>query len=104
MGGATVNVAGADITVDKDNTMGYAALRAEDGIVNVNVVRDEAGKVTAADSNDVNIKGNVVLANGAIYAGDTNGYNSAINLGLTTYGSTLTGVIQNQYGLNGQQN
>ena len=100
MAGSTLTVAGADITVDKDNTLGYAALRAENGIVNVNVSKDEAGN-TAAANNDVKIKGNVVLANGAINTLDTNGLNSAINLALTNGSSTLQGVVQNQYGLNG---
>ncbi|MGM9528452.1 MAG: beta strand repeat-containing protein, partial [Phascolarctobacterium sp.] len=100
MAGSTLSVAGADITVNKDNAFGYAALRAEDGVVNVNVTKDEAGNTVAAN-NDVNIKGNVVLANGAIYAGDTNGLNSAINLALTNGSSSLQGIVQNQYGLDG---
>ncbi|MCI7675271.1 MAG: hypothetical protein MSQ83_02625 [Phascolarctobacterium sp.] len=98
--GSTISVDSADITVNKDNTLGYAALRAEDGVVNVNVTKDEAGNTVAA-SNDVKIKGNVVLANGAIYAGDTNGLNSAINLALTNGSSSLQGIVQNQYGLDG---
>ena len=100
MAGSTLSVGGADITVNKDNTLGYAALRAEDGVVNVNVTKDEAGNTVAA-SNDVKIKGNVVLANGAIYSGDTNGLHSAINLALTNGSSSLQGIVQNQYGLNG---
>lgn len=100
MAGSTLSVGGADITVNKDNTLGYAALRAEDGVVNVNVTKDEAGNTVAA-SNDVKIKGNVVLANGAINTLDTNGLNSAINLALTNGSSSLKGIVQNQYGLNG---
>lgn len=100
MAGSTVSVGGADIIVNKDNTLGYAALRAEDGVVNVNVTKDEAGNTVAA-SNDVKIKGNVVLANGAINTVDTNGLHSAINLALTNGSSSLQGIVQNQYGLNG---
>ena len=61
-GGAVVTVKGGSIVVDAEQEMDYAAIRAEDGTVNMNVVRNEAGKVTGADNNDVNIKGNVVLS------------------------------------------
>ena len=97
-GGAVVTVKGGSIVVDAEQEMDYAAIRAEDGTVNMNVVRNEAGKVTGADNNDVNIKGNVVLSTGAANASDIHGTESAINLGLTTAKSNLTGVVANYYG------
>ena len=97
-GGAVVTVKGGSIVVDSEQKMDYAAIRAEDGTVNMNVVRNEAGKVTGADNNDVNIKGNVVLSTGAANASDIHGTESAINLGLTTANSNLTGVVANYYG------
>ena len=97
-GGAVVNVKGGSIVVDSEQEMDYAAIRAEDGTVNMNVVRNEAGKVTGADNNDVNIKGNVVLSTGAANASDIHGTESAINLGLTNANSILTGVVANYYG------
>ena len=97
-GGAVVTVKGGSIVVDAEQEMDYAAIRAEDGTVNMNVVHNEAGKVTGADNNDVNIKGNVVLSTGAANASDIHGTESAINLGLTTAKSNLTGVVANYYG------
>ena len=97
-GGAVINVKGGSIVVSEEQNMDYAAIRAEDGTVNMNVLRNEAGKVTGADNNDVNIKGNVVLSTGATNANDIHGTESAINLGLTTEGSSLTGAIANYYG------
>ena len=97
-GGAVVNVKGGSIVVDSEQEMDYAAIRAEDGTVNMNVLRNEAGAVTGADNNDVNIKGNVVLSTGAANASDIHGTESAINLGLTTANSNLTGVVANYYG------
>ena len=97
-GGAVINVKGGSIVVSEEQNMDYAAIRAEDGTVNMNVVRSEDGNVTGADTNDVNIKGNVVLSTGAANASDIHGTESAINLGLTTEGSSLTGAIANYYG------
>ena len=97
-GGALINVKGGSIVVSEKQNMDYAAIRAEDGTVNMNVLRNEAGEVTGADTNDVNIKGNVVLSTGAANASDIHGTESAINLGLTTEGSSLTGAIANYYG------
>ena len=97
-GGAVVTVKGGSIVVDSEQEMDYAAIRAEDGTVNMNVLRNEAGAVTGADNNDVNIKGNVVLSTGAANASDIHGTESAINLGLTTANSNLTGVVANYYG------
>ena len=97
-GGAVINVKGGSIVVSEEQNMDYAAIRAENGTVNMNVVRGEDGNVTGADTNDVNIKGNVVLSTGAANASDIHGTESAINLGLTTEGSSLTGAIANYYG------
>ena len=97
-GGAVINVKGGSIVVSEEQNMDYAAIRAENGTVNMNVVRGEDGNVTSADTNDVNIKGNVVLSTGAANASDIHGTESAINLGLTTEGSSLTGAIANYYG------
>ncbi|WP_293736465.1 autotransporter outer membrane beta-barrel domain-containing protein [uncultured Phascolarctobacterium sp.] len=97
-GGAVINVKGGSIVVSEKQNMDYAAIRAEDGTVNMNVVRGEDGNVIGADTNDVNIKGNVVLSTGAANASDIHGTESAINLGLTTEGSSLTGAIANYYG------
>ena len=97
-GGAVINVKGGSIVVSEEQNMDYAAIRAEDATVNMNVVRGEDGNVTGADTNDVNIKGNVVLSTGAANASDIHGTESAINLGLTTEGSSLTGAIANYYG------
>ena len=97
-GGAVVTIKGGSIVVDSEQEMDYAAIRAEDGTVNMNVLRNEAGKVTGADNNDVNIKGNVVLSTGAANASDIHGTESAINLGLTNANSNLTGVVANYYG------
>ena len=97
-GGAVINVKGGSIVVSEEQNMDYAAIRAEDGTVNMNVVRGEDGNVTGADTNNVNIKGNVVLSTGAANASDIHGTESAINLGLTTEGSSLTGAIANYYG------
>ena len=108
MGGSTVTVGAADITIDKDkdatNRYHYAALRAEDGTVNVNVVLDENGKAINGANNDVNIKGNVVVGVGAMNGNDINyGQNSAINLALTNSNSSFQGVVDNQFGLAGQE-
>ncbi|WP_307978242.1 autotransporter domain-containing protein [uncultured Phascolarctobacterium sp.] len=100
-GGAVVNVKGGNITINKNQTLDYAAIYAMDGVVNMNVLKDEDGNVIGADSNDVNIKGNVGLHTGAVNAADIHGTKSELNLALTTDKSSLTGVVYNQYGKNG---
>ena len=97
-GGAVVNVNGGSIVVKEGQTMGYAAIKAENGIVNMNVVRDSEGNVTGAGTNDVTIKGNLSLDTGAVNSNDKHGTKSEINLGLTTADSSLTGVVQNSFG------
>ena len=100
-GGAVVNVKGGNITINKNQTLDYAAIYAMDGVVNMNVLKDEDGNVIGADSNDVNIKGNVGLHTGAVNAADIHGTKSELNLALTTDKSSLTGVVYNQYGSDG---
>ena len=101
MGGASVTVDSVDITVNKNSERNYAALRAENGTINVNVERDESGAVIGGAGNAVNIKGNVGLGDGAVYFQDILGTESALNLALNTADSTLEGVIFNQYGAEG---
>ena len=100
-GGAVVNVKGGNIAINKDQTFTYAAIYAMDGVVNMNVLKDEKGNVTGADSNNVTIKGNVGLHTGATNSADIYGTKSELNLGLTTDTSSLTGVVYNQYGSDG---
>ena len=100
-GGAVVNVKGGNIAINKDQTFAYAAIYAMDGVVNMNVLKDEEGNVTGADSNNVTIKGNVGLHTGATNSADIYGTKSELNLGLTTDISSLTGVVYNQYGSDG---
>lgn len=91
-GAGAVTLAGGSIEVNKDNTKHYAALRAENGTINMNV-NDGA---TAATNNDVNIKGNVSATCGAVYYTDP-GTQTTINLGLNTGTSTWTGVAYNAF-------
>ena len=98
-GGAVVNVnGGGSIVVKEGQDMGYAAIKAENGTVNMNVLKDEAGNVTGAADNAVTIKGNLSLDTGAVNSVDVHGTKSEINLGLSTAESSLTGVVQNSFG------
>ena len=97
-GGSKISVKGGSIVVKEGQTVGYSAIRAENGVVNMNVVEDENGNVTGADKNDVIIKGNIGVTTGAVNVSDIHGTKSEINLGLTTDKSSLTGVVQNSYG------
>ena len=97
-GGSKISVKGGSIVVKEGQTVGYSAIRAENGVVNMNVVEDENGNVTGADKNDVTIKGNIGVTTGAVNVSDIHGTKSEINLGLTTDKSSLTGVVQNSYG------
>ncbi len=101
MGGASITVDSVDITVDKDSELNYAALRAENGTINVNIERDTRGAIVGGAGNAVNIKGNVGLGDGAVYFQDILGTESALNLALNTADSTLQGVIFNQYATEG---
>lgn len=98
VGGSIVTLNGrTDIEVNKDTSLGYAALRAEDGTINVNVNRDAKGAVTGAGTHDVVIKGNVAAETGAMNSMDKRGTLTQVNLGLSTAGSTLTGTIYNGF-------
>ena len=103
-GGAVVNVnGGGSIVVKEGQDMGYAAIKAENGIVNMNVLKDEAGNVTGATDNAVTIKGNLSLDTGAVNSADVHGTKSEINLGLSTAESSLTGVVQNSFAEGGKK-
>ena len=97
-GGSKISVKGGSIVVKEGQTVGYFAIRAENGVVNMNVVEDENGNVTGAYKNDVTIKGNIGVTTGAVNVSDIHGTKSEINLGLTTDKSSLTGVVQNSFG------
>lgn len=96
-GGSKVTVNGGSIEVDKASTNPYAAIRAEDGIVNMNVKLDSSGNAVGSLDKKVNIKGNLAVTTGAVNAVDKRGTLSQINLGLTTADSTLHGVVYNAF-------
>lgn len=103
VGGSIVTLNGrTDIEVNKDTSLGYAALRAEDGTINVNVNRDTKGAVTGAGTHDVVIKGNVAAETGAVNSMDKRGTLTQVNLGLSTAGSSLTGTIYNGFAAEGK--
>ena len=97
MGGSKINVDGGKIEVFDFLDNGYAAIRAENGTVNMNVLQDEKGNVTGAANNKVNITGNLGVSTGAVNSVDKHGTKSEINLGLTTNDSVLTGVVENTF-------
>ena len=92
----TVNGGGAITVNDSSTKGGYAALRAGNGTINMNVAL-ENGKATGGLGHDVAIKGNLA----AIKAGDTTA--SVINVALDTDKSALEGVTYMTSG-NGQIN
>ena len=97
-GGSKVTVnGGGSIEVDKASTNPYAAIRAEDGIVNMNVKLDSNGNAVGSLDKKVNIKGNLAVTTGAVNAVDKRGTLSQINLGLTTADSTFQGVVYNAF-------
>ena len=97
-GGSKVTVNdGGSIEVDKASTNPYAAIRAEDGVVNMNVKLDSNGNAVGSLDKKVNIKGNLAVTTGAVNEVDKKGTLSQINLGLTTSDSTLQGVVYNAF-------
>lgn len=92
----TVNGGGAINVNDSSTKGGYAALRAGNGTINMNVALAN-GKATGGLGHDVAIKGNLA----AIKAGDTTA--SVINVALDTDKSALEGVTYMTSG-NGQIN
>ena len=97
-GGSKVTVnGGGSIEVDKTSTNPYAAIRAEDGVVSMNVKLDSSGNAVGSLDKKVNIKGNLAVTTGAVNEVDKKGTLSQINLGLTTADSTLQGVVYNAF-------
>ena len=97
-GGSKVTVnGGGSIEVDKASSNPYAAIRAEDGIVNMNVKLDSNGNAVGSLDKKVNIKGNLAVTTGAVNEVDKKGTLSQVNLGLTTSDSTLQGVVYNAF-------
>ena len=97
-GGSKVTVnGGGSIEVDKTSTNPYAAIRAEDGVVNMNVKLDSNGNAVGSLDKKVNIKGNLAVTTGAVNSVDKKGTLSQINLGLTTADSTFQGVVYNAF-------
>ena len=97
-GGSKVTVnGGGSIEVDKTSTNPYAAIRAEDGVVNMNVKLDSNGNAVGSLDKKVNIKGNLAVTTGAVNSVDKRGTLSQINLGLTTADSTFQGVVYNAF-------
>ena len=96
-GGSKVTVNGGGIEVDKTSTNPYAAIRAEDGVVNMNVKLDSNGNAVGSLDKKVNIKGNLAVTTGAVNSVDKRGTLSQINLGLTTADSTFQGVVYNAF-------
>ena len=97
-GGSKVTVnGGGSIEVDKASTNPYAAIRAEDGVVNMNVKLDSNGNAVGSLDKKVNIKGNLAVTTGAVNEVDKKGTLSQVNLGLTTSDSTLQGVVYNAF-------
>ena len=76
MGGSKINVDGGKIEVFDISGNGYAAIRAENGIVNMNVLQDEKGNVTGAGNNKVYINGYLGVSTGAVFASDKHGTKS----------------------------
>ena len=97
IGGAPINVNGGKINiVDTDKKNGYSAIYATCGAINMNTVKDAAGKVIGAGNNKVDITGNVVVSVGAVNYVDCC-TETEVNVGLTTKDSKLTGVVYNQF-------
>ncbi len=99
IGGATINVNGGKISIvdtDTEKNNGYSAIYATCGAINMNTVKDAAGKVIGAGNNKVDITGNVVVSVGAVNYVDCC-TETEVNLGLTTKDSKFTGVVYNQF-------
>ena len=100
IGGAVVTInGGGKILLDKDaaNSNGYAAIRAENSFVNMNVKLDESGNAISGLGKDVVINGNVASSVGAVNSIDKNGTMSRVNLALDTDKSSLHGVVINGF-------
>ena len=102
-GGSSVTVQGGKIVVDDKNNKGYGAIRAENGVVNMNAKLDESGKLVGGNGKLVDITGNIVAGTGAVNPADKNGTKTAINLALDTEKSKLHGLIINEFPEEGKQ-
>lgn len=96
IGGASIEANGGRIEMNKDNTLGFAALRASNGMISLNT-KTSNGEVVSAGKK-VEIRGNVVASTSAVNAADTYGTSTRIRLGLDTKDSSLEGGIYNAFG------
>ena len=96
IGGASIEANGGRIEMNQDNTLGFAALRASNAAISMNM-KTVDGQIVSA-GNKVEIKGNVVASTSAVNAADTYGTSTRIRLGLDTEDSSLEGVIYNAFG------
>ena len=101
-GGSSVTVQGGKIVVNDKDNKGYGAIRAENGVVNMNAKLDEKGNLIAGNGNVVDITGNIVAGTGAVNPSDKNGTKTAINLALDTKESKLYGLILNEFPAEGK--
>ena len=102
-GGSSVTVQGGKIVVNDKDNKGYGAIRAENGVVNMNAKLDESGKLVGGNGKLVDITGNIVAGTGAVNPADKNGTKTAINLALDTEKSKLHGLIINEFPEEGKQ-
>ena len=103
IGGASIDAKGGSIELNKSGNGDYSALMASNGTVNMNVVKDGSGNVTGADNHKVSIKGNVTASTSAVFGADKGGKDTRINLGLSTPDSSFTGVVVNQFPVEGKE-
>ena len=96
VGGASIEAKGGRIEMNQDNTLGFAALRASNASISMNM-KTVDGQIVSA-GNKVEIKGNVVASTSAVNAADTYGTSTRIRLGLDTKDSSLEGGIYNAFG------
>ena len=96
VGGASIEAKGGRIEMNQDNTLGFAALRASNAAISMNM-KTVDGQIVSA-GNKVEIKGNVVASTSAVNAADTYGTLTRIRLGLDTKDSSLEGGIYNAFG------
>ena len=96
VGGASIEAKGGRIEMNQDNTLGFAALRASNAAISMNM-KTVDGQIVSA-GNKVEIKGNVVASTSAVNAADTYGTSTRIRLGLDTKDSSLEGGIYNAFG------
>ena len=96
VGGASIEAKGGRIEMNQDNTLGFAALRASNAAISMNM-KTVDGQIVSA-GNKVEIKGNVVASTSAVNAADTHGTSTSIRLGLDTEDSSLEGGIYNAFG------